>query len=260
MLRPESPSKPLWRVKSSVICASVSPRAFREELVQRRIDVPGAGAHHEALERRQPHAGVDALAAAHGGRAAAVAEVRGHELELRERASQAPGGLLGHVAVARSMKAVTPQFVLLVELVRYRVQEGAAWQGLVKRRIEHRHLQHARKRAPRRRDAQQVGGIVQRRQRGAVADRLHGRVVDHHALGEGLAAVYYPVTDGGDPGVIAKLCEHLLERFRVAAAAQTFSQPVADDRACFRLDQRELQRRAAAVDDEDSRHLPRKPK
>ena len=57
----------------------------RQVVDQARIEVAGAGAHHQSRRGREAHAGVDALAVTHGGQARAVAEMGEDHATLRCR-------------------------------------------------------------------------------------------------------------------------------------------------------------------------------
>ena len=61
----------------------------RQVVDQARIQIPRAGAHHQSCRGREAHAGVDALAVAHGGQARAVAEMRKDHAALRGRRIEA---------------------------------------------------------------------------------------------------------------------------------------------------------------------------
>ena len=57
----KAPSSPLFLLNSFVISLRASwPVVLGQKLMQVGIDVPAARAHHQAFERRETHAGVDA--------------------------------------------------------------------------------------------------------------------------------------------------------------------------------------------------------
>jgi hypothetical protein len=58
----------------------------------RRVDVAAAGAHDQALERGEPHRGVDAATTGDRGGARAVAEVQHDHVGLLRPAAEQPGG------------------------------------------------------------------------------------------------------------------------------------------------------------------------
>jgi hypothetical protein len=55
------------------------PGALEQPQDQPGVDTPGPRRHHQALERREAHRGVDAAAVAHGGQRGARAEVAGDD-------------------------------------------------------------------------------------------------------------------------------------------------------------------------------------
>ena len=180
------------------------------------------------------------------------------------------------------MEAVAADLVLLVILIGDGVQIGVLGHGLVEGRVEHRHLGHVvAQHRPAGLNADDVGGVMQRRQGGAVLHRLHHLVGDENGAGEALAAVDHPVTHrvdllhGGDDAVVrvhqggqhrldglgmgghgdvrrrhGGLALHLglIGEFSVNAdaLAQAFGQQMAG----FRIQQLIFQRRAAGIDNE----------
>jgi hypothetical protein len=76
-----------------------------------RIDVTGAGAHHQAFQRGQAHGGVDGLAVLDGADGAAVAQVAVDDVELFHRRFSAWRSS-GDEAVAGAVGAVTTDAVL----------------------------------------------------------------------------------------------------------------------------------------------------
>jgi hypothetical protein len=64
-----------------------------------RVEVAAAGDHHQALQRSEPHRGVDAAPGGHGGGAGAVAEVQDDEAHRLEWTAEQDSGLFGDVAV-----------------------------------------------------------------------------------------------------------------------------------------------------------------
>ena len=157
--------------------------------VHGRVEVAGAGAHHQALQRRQPHRGVDRLAAPHGGgrrsrcRGAARrgwcrpgARPRRPRPRRRRTRATCRGTRSGGSGAPRAR----PRDGVGVGVRRHR---------LVERGVEDRDLRHVGEELRRDLDALEVGRVVQRRQRDQVGDRGDHLVVDQHRLGEAVAAV-----------------------------------------------------------------------
>ena len=71
-----------------------------------RVEVAGACAHHQPLQRRQPHRRVDGPAAAHRRRRGAVAQVEDDQGEVGRRPAEEPGCLARDVLVADPVRAV----------------------------------------------------------------------------------------------------------------------------------------------------------
>jgi hypothetical protein len=130
--------------------------------------------------------------------AMAQAQMRRDELEFAERAAQVLGGLPGDKAMAGAVKAIAPDAMPLVQLVGQGVQKRLGLQRLMERGVEHRHVGQLGKAPPRRLDAQQVGGVVQRCQLRGVADRRHAGLVQDDAVPKGFAPVHDAMTDRGD--------------------------------------------------------------
>ena len=162
---PETPSSPdcLLSIESS--SRSVSPSLADDEVEDRRIEVAGARAHHQSLERREAHRRVDRVAADDRARRRAVAEVQRDDLRLLARAAGELAIAIRDVAVRRAVKAVSAHAVAPVELVRDRVEVRGLRQAVMKRRVEHRDLRNAgAEHGARRRDAAEIVRIVQRRE------------------------------------------------------------------------------------------------
>ena len=170
-----------------------------DELHDAVVEIAAAGAHRQADQRGEAHGGVHALAAVDRGDGGAVAHVAGDDLELLDRLAHQLRAAGGDVAMARAVEAVAADAVVLVILIRNRVHEGLAGHGLVERGVkhgDHRHVVAHDLAAGV--DAGDVRGVVQRREGGALLERLHDLVVDLHGGGELLAAVDDTVTDRVD--------------------------------------------------------------
>ena len=171
-----------------------------------RVDVAAAGAHDQPGQRGQAHRGVDAPAAVDGGRAGPVAQVQGDQCELLDRAAEVLGRPPGDVLVRGAVEAEPPDPVAVGQRPGQRVPVGAGRHGPVERGVEHRDLRQCGVQPAGDLDAQRVGRIVQRGQRGQLADRGQHAVVDQHRSVEPGAAVHHPVPDSGQvvghPGLL----------------------------------------------------------
>ena len=260
-------------VEHGVDLLQAPAQGARQVTMQVGVDIAAAGAHHQAFQRGQAHAGVAALAVDDGAGGAAVAQVRrepaaggiGHPSHLR--------GALADVAVAGAMEAVAAHTVLAVQLLRHRVAIGVLGQALVEGGVEYRDLRQLGEQLERRLDALQVGRVVQRCQRRGGADRQQADGVDATGRGEMLAAVHHAVADAmqlaaggvlhqrqqvlqGCPMVTTLQQQTVLlavvlpvqHRLR---AGQALGQAAEDEVGLLLVDQGELDRRAATVDDQD---------
>ena len=163
-----------------------------------RVHAARAGAHDDALQWREAHAGVHALAAVHGGHGAAVAQVAGDDAGLAAVQAQKLAHALAHIAVAGSMEAVAAHVQALVVLIRHAVEIRLGRHGLMESGIEHGHVGRARHDLLARLDAHEVGGVMQRAQRDIGADGVLDLLVDKHAGGERLAAVEHAMAHRAD--------------------------------------------------------------
>jgi hypothetical protein len=213
--------------------------------------------------------------AAHGGGAAPVAQVQGDQAQVVGGPVEQLGGPGAHEAVAGAVEAVAAHVVLGVPLVRDGVAVGDRRHRLVEGGVEDRHLGQVGQQHAGAVDPQQVGGHVQRRQVDEVGQVGQGGVVEHHRGAETAPAVHDPVPDAHQPGPLgvgehAQEVGHGAARRRVVggaglllvAAPQAHHRVAAPDPlgvagqpsvAGDRVDEGELDRRAAAVEDE---HAP----
>ncbi len=220
----------------------------------RRVHVTRTCAHHEALQRREAHAGVHRHASLDRTRARAVPEVQRHDPQVPQVPPQHPRRLTRHERVTRPVKAVAPHALTLVQLVRERVQERVPRERRVEGRVEHRHHGPPRQQLARRADALQRRRIVQRREPGE-ALQLREHLVRHlRRLPEALPAVHRPV-----PHRVHVLHPHARQGPRERRAvvrhlrlAHAVHQAPREHLPRGRVDMLELQAAAAAVDDENA--------
>ena len=175
------------------------PELVVQEGVQPGVDVAGPGAHHQALQRGQPHRGLDRDAAAYRRRRAAVAQVQHDLVQLAEVTADQLGRGRRDEPVRGAVEAVAADPVRTGQVGRDRVRRRRRRQGGEEGGVEDRHVGHGEL-GPRRLDAGHGTRVVQRGQRDQVADLGQHRVVDDHRVGEVGPAVHHPVPDRPEPG------------------------------------------------------------
>jgi hypothetical protein len=131
------------------------------------------------------------------------------------------------------VKAVAPDAVGLCDMPGQGIVEGLGSDGLVKGRVEHRHLGDARCGFHGRLNAHQVGRVVKGRQWNEAADGADDPVVDDHRLPKHRAAVHHPVADAVKGVGALKIAGVSQERrdsgeaFRVATGSFSLTSPAA---------------------------------
>ena len=98
---PDTPSKPDRSFRSVSRSRAPHPVMVHEVHEDAGIEVAGAGSHHEAARRREPHRRVDRPPVLDRGHARAVAEMRDHGAPERRRAER-----FDDVLVRQAMEAV----------------------------------------------------------------------------------------------------------------------------------------------------------
>ena len=161
------------------------------------IQVAATRAHHQALQGRQAHGGVDALAAAHRRGAGAIAQVQGDQVAILGVLAQQGGGAAADIGMGGAVKAIAPHPVGPVQVLWQGIAVGRRGHGLVEGGIEDRHLGHPGEEIQGDLDARQIGRIVQGRQGDHVADDGHHRRVNPGRPVEGLPPMHHPMTHGG---------------------------------------------------------------
>src|SRR5215813_13536735 len=127
--------------------------------MQTGIEISASRSHDQPLERGQPHGGVDAFSAEHCASAAAIAEVGANESALCQRSFEQARRSLRHESMARAMKAVATDTVVLIKVVWHCIEKSSRRQGLMERGIKDRHLWQPREETLRGPDAQDVSRI-----------------------------------------------------------------------------------------------------
>ena len=186
------------------------------------VYVAAAGAHQNAGQRGQAHAGVHALAGFDRGDGAAVAQMAGDHLQIA--AVQVLSSRHAHIAVAGAVRAIAADGVLSIHLIGNAVHIRLGGHGLMERGVEHNH----------------VGDLLAKYSLGA-AQALHGAMLctgsqrcdlfdfvgdgigDDLRFGKELGALHHAVTDGGNLALVfhhsalarGHHFDHLHERLRV---------------------------------------------
>lgn len=173
---------------------------FHDEGDDGRVDGTAAGAHDEAFQGGEAHAGVKALAVFHTAHGRAVAEVHGDGAQLGLGLAQVFGGLLGDVLVRGAVEAVAADLILGVPAVGHGIDVGLGGHGLVEGGVEDGHHGGVGHDLLAGLDAGDVGGVVEGGQGDALPDAVHDLAVDDDGVGELLAAVDHTVADGIDLG------------------------------------------------------------
>ena len=106
----------------------------------------------------------------------------------------------GDIFVARPVEAVAADAVLLIVLLRQRIQIGLRGHGLMEGGIEYRHHRGVRHQSAARKDSGQICRIVQRCKIGDLTDALDHVIIDERRLRELLAAVHDAVSHRTDLG------------------------------------------------------------
>ncbi len=167
-----------------------------------RVDGAAAGAHDQAVERGQAHGGVHALAVLDGAQGGAGAQVAGDELM----------GLVAHhlvhgapdEAVAGAVGAVLAHVVLVDDVARDGVAPGLLGHVVVEGGVGHDDVAELGEHVAADLDDVGLGVVVQRRQRGDLADPAEGLVGHDRGLGEVPAALDDAVADALD-GLVDRL-------------------------------------------------------
>ena len=121
-----------------------------------------------------------------------------HQAQAFEVFAEEARGFVGHEAVAGAVEAVTAQVQLAVVFARDGVGVGMLGHGLVVGGVEHGDIGQAFEDFLRGADAQQVGGVVQRRQRDAALDGVDDFAIDQHRFAVLFAGAHHAVADGAD--------------------------------------------------------------
>ena len=182
-------------VEHVVDLGQIPAQGLVQEIVQARVDITAAGAHHQAFEWGQTHAGVAAFTIDHRTGGAAVAQVSDQPAAVLDRYAGQFGGALADVAMAGAVEAVAAYAMLLVQHIRYGVAVSVLGHGLVESGVEHADLRQLGEQIDGGVDAAQVGRIVQRRQLNVGFDAGQGFVGEQRGGEEFFAAMHHAVAD-----------------------------------------------------------------
>ena len=163
---PPRPRRPDRRSRPSVISAGGIALLRGEPQHQARVHRPGAGRHHEPLERREAHRRVDRPPAEHRGERRPGAQVAGHDPQVRvagapEQLRHAPR----RVCVRQPVEPVPADRPSLPPLAGDRVGRRGGRDRRVERGVEARHRGHAGQRLGDRRDPRERPRLVERGER-----------------------------------------------------------------------------------------------
>ena len=115
---PARPSRPERCSSVAASSAGGIPACSSSHSTRPGIDAPGAGRHHQPLERREAHRRVDRAAVEDGGQRRAGAEVAGHEAQAVGRAAEQLGRAPRRVRVRQAVEPVAAQVPALAPLRR----------------------------------------------------------------------------------------------------------------------------------------------
>ena len=171
--------------------------AASQERNQSRIQITGAGAHHQTRRRCEAHAGIHALAIAHGGQAGAVAQMSEDDASARRFRAGDRFKFLHQKRIRQPVKAVSLNALGLVA-ARNRKQLRHARQGAVKRRVETGDLRHLGK--LRSADLHQLdaGREMVRGKRTDAPQFLKHRLIHAERIAITRAAMHNAMADGAD--------------------------------------------------------------
>ena len=157
-----------------------------------------AGAHNHALQRRDAHGGIHALAVIHRAQRGAVAQMASDNAQLLGLLAQEFGGALAHKAVGGAVEAVAAHMQLFIIFVGHAVHIGLGGHGLVEGGVEHGHHGGAGHYLLAGLDAHQVGGVVQGAQGNIFLDSVQNGLIDDNGFGEFAAAVEHAMAHRAD--------------------------------------------------------------
>ena len=198
-ISPPRPSTPARRLSIDLDVLDAHLRRAPQVHDHAGVDVAGAGAHHQALHRRQAHRRVHRAPADDRRRRRAVAQMQ-HDLVQRcQRHVQKLRRLLADVLVGGAVKPVPADVPLRGEVPVDGVRRRRGRQVVEERGVEHRDVRQIGQHLAGHPDTEHCGRIVQRRKRSQLLQLGDQRVVDERRPVEVRAAVHHPVPDRDQP-------------------------------------------------------------
>ena len=171
------------------------PAVLEEPEQQTWIDAARARRHDEALDRGEAHRRVDGATAVHGGQRGAGAEVAADHPQLLGAPVEQLGGAARGVGVREAVEAEAAERMALAPFAREGVGRGGGREVAVEGRVEARDGRSVRQHGGDGGHRVERGGLVQRRQRGEIPQRLGDLGVEAHGSGEPRAAVDHAMGD-----------------------------------------------------------------
>ena len=197
---PADPFQPALLVQQGQEFHGIFPGHRPEEEGDRGVEVAAAGPHDQSLQRGHPHRRVDALSLPDRGRARAVPQMEGDQVQGLRRVAEEFGGAPGDVGVRGPVEAVAAHAMDVVKIAREGVAEGVGRHRLVESGVEDRHLRHPRERRECGLDPLEVAGVLQRGEGDHLPDRLEDPGIHPRRFPEPLPAVDDPVADAEEAG------------------------------------------------------------
>src|SRR5919112_3908960 len=266
-------------VEPSLDLLGVHVLPAREKPDERGIHVPRTCPHHQSFERGETHRGVDRAAAGDGRGRATVSELQRDQPGVPDGGGGEGSVTLDHTSVGRAVEPEAPNAVLLGHLFGDRIEGGTLRHRAVERRVEDGHHRYVRVgRLGGGQDRLERRPVVERRKLGKVFYSGDDPAVDQGGPGEVVSTMDDPVpegfrrreTRGGQPVeddqdrcLMVGRGGRLLGDIILRAEGQgrvLITYPLHEARGyraggAGHLDELELERRAPAVDGEDSQGL-----
>ena len=243
---PEIPFSPLALLRVCSKSSGLWPSFVIEMQNGGRIDVSAACPHDQTFLRREAHRGVDRPPVFDRADGTPVAQMAGDHLVVRGRLALKFRELAGHISMRDSVEAVTADLLLGQILIRQPIGVSPGRQCLVEGRIEGSYVRHAGQPLARESVCFETVPIVQRRECAQFVNRLFDLSIDDDGFVKAVSAVHDAMSYGFNFD-IADLLED--RRDRLLHATMRSTSPFA--RSCSEVEEVELQRRTACVQDQD---------
>src|SRR5262245_60233728 len=159
-----------------------------------RVHGAAAGTHHQTLQGRETHRGIDTGAVTDSRHRRAITQMSNNEPQVP------PSGHLcrpaGAVRMAQSVETVTADAPFACPLLRHRIDAGRLGQRCVEGRVKRRYLWDLRQDLLQSCNAVQADWVVERSQFSQLSDRSLDLGRDPHRGGVALAAVNDAMSNG----------------------------------------------------------------